>query len=70
MAKSKKLGGGGRFAALAKKVAAASAKSHPNLDADATKHIGAAVAAVQGRKKYGATKMAKMAAVGRKHSEC
>lgn len=56
MSKSMKLGGGGRFAALTAKLkrqskSAASAK---------------AIAASVGRKKYGASKMAKMAAAGRK----
>lgn len=45
--KSMKLGGGGRFATLAKKTSPA-------------------IAAAIGRKKYGAKKMAKMAAKGRK----
>jgi hypothetical protein len=54
MAKSKRLGGGGRFAALAKK--AGGGKK------------GAAIAAAAGRKKYGAKKMAQMSAAGRKRS--
>lgn len=49
-----KLGSGGRFAALKQKLAK---KGVNNL---------AAVAASIGRKKYGAKKMAKMAAKGRK----
>ncbi len=49
MAKSMKLGGGGRFAALAKKTSPA-------------------LAAYIGRKKYGASKMAKMSAKGRKRA--
>lgn len=56
MKKSIKLGGGGRFA----KVAAAAKKSgakNPN-----------AVAAMAGRKKYGAKKMAKWAAAGKKRA--
>jgi hypothetical protein len=52
--KSMKLGGGGRFA----KVKASAAKSGARDPA--------AVAAAVGRKKYGAKKMAKMAAAGRK----
>ncbi len=50
--KSMKLGGGGRFAALAKK--AGGGKK------------GAAIAAAAGRKKYGAKKMTKMARAGKK----
>lgn len=54
MAKSMKLGGGGRF----KKVAAAARKAGAkNPDA---------IAAIAGRKRYGAKKMAAMAAKGRK----
>lgn len=49
-----KLGSGARFAALEKKFAASGKVSDP-----------AALAASIGRKKYGAEKMAKMAAVGR-----
>ena len=48
------LGSGGRFAAVAK-AAAASGARNPN-----------AVAAAAGRAKYGAAKMGKMAAAGRK----
>jgi hypothetical protein len=54
MSKSMKLGGGGRFA----KVKAAAKKSGAANPA--------AVAAAAGMKKYGKTKMTKMAAVGRK----
>ncbi len=54
--KSMKLGGGGRFAAV-EKSAAASGASNP-----------AAVAAAAGRAKYGAGKMAKMAAAGKKRA--
>jgi hypothetical protein len=50
--KSMKLGGGGRFAKVAK--AAGGGKK------------GAAIAAAVGRKKYGAKKMSRMAAAGRK----
>lgn len=52
--KSMKLGGGGRFAALKKSIAKGGAKNP------------AAVAASIGREKYGAKKMAKMSAAGRK----
>ena len=58
MAKSMKLGGGGRFAKLEKSIAAKSGVKNP-----------AAVAAAVGRKKYGAKKMAKMAAAGRKRAK-
>lgn len=51
--KSMKLGGGGRFAALVKKLSASGA-SNP-----------AGAAAAIGRAKYGAGRMAKMAAKGR-----
>jgi hypothetical protein len=51
--KSMKLGGGGKFAALSKKLGSQGA-SDPD-----------ALAAYIGRKKYGAKKMAKMAAKGR-----
>jgi hypothetical protein len=51
--KSNKLGGGGRFAQV---VAAAKKGGAKNPQA---------VAAMMGRKKYGASKMAKMAAAGR-----
>lgn len=56
MAKSMKLGEGGRFEAIERK-AAASGASNP-----------AAVAAAVGRKKYGNKKMARMAARGRKRA--
>ena len=52
MAKSMKLGGGGRFAALAKK--AGGGKK------------GAAIAAMVGRKKLGKAKFQKLASAGRK----
>jgi hypothetical protein len=54
MAKKPKLGSGARFRAV-EKAAAKSGAANP-----------AAVAASAGRKKYGASKMAKMAAAGRK----
>jgi hypothetical protein len=50
-----KLGSGGRFKALTKKIAAKGKVSDPK-----------AVAAAIGRKRWGATKMAEMAAAGRK----
>ena len=55
--KSMKLGGGGRFQALKNKIAARGNVSNP-----------AAVAAAIGREKYGAKKMASMAAAGRKRA--
>jgi hypothetical protein len=54
MAKSMKLGGGGRFAALKSKLGKQGA-SNPG-----------ALAAYIGRKRYGSAKMAKMSAAGRK----
>lgn len=54
MAQSMKLGGGGRFAALKKKLAKKGA------------YNPSALAAYIGRKKYGAHKMAGMAAKGKK----
>lgn len=56
--KSMKLGGGGRFAKLEKSIAKRGGVKDP-----------AAVAAAVGRKKYGAKKMAKMAAAGRKRAK-
>jgi hypothetical protein len=56
MAKSMKLGGGGRFAKLTGKLEA------QGKSPEAAKGIAAAA----GRAKYGAPKMAKMAAAGRK----
>ena len=56
MAKSMKLGMGGRFAKVVASVKRSGAKNP------------AAVAASIGRKKYGAAKMAKMAAAGRKRA--
>lgn len=52
-----KLGMGGRFAKLTKQIAKRGGVSNPK-----------AVAAAIGRKKYGATKMAKMAATGRRRA--
>lgn len=54
MAKSMKPGGGGRFAAMKKKMATRGAKNP------------GALAAYIGRKKYGSKRMAKMSAAGRK----
>jgi hypothetical protein len=54
MAKSMKPGGGGRFAALTKKLAARGDVKNPK-----------AVAAAIGRKKWGSAKMAKWSAAGR-----
>ena len=54
MAKSMKLGGGGRFAKVEASAKAGGAKNP------------AAVAAAVGRKKYGAKKFAKLAAAGKK----
>lgn len=54
MAKSMKLGGGGRFAALKAKLAAKGGVSNPG-----------AVAAAIGRKKYGKKRFQKMASKGR-----
>jgi hypothetical protein len=59
MAKSMKLGGGGRFQKLTRKLEA-SGKS-----ANAAK----AIAASAGRKKYGAKKMASMAAAGKRRTK-
>ena len=58
MGKSMRLGGGGRFSALVSKLKKAG------------KPIGAAkaIAASAGRAKYGAAKMAKWAAAGRKRA--
>lgn len=56
MARKPKLGSGKRFASLERKLAARGARNP------------AAVAAAIGRKKYGAKKMAKLAAAGRKRA--
>jgi len=58
MGKKPKLGSGERFAKLTKSIAARGNVKNP-----------AAVAAAIGRKKYGAEKMQKMAAAGRKRSK-
>lgn len=57
MAKSMKIGGGGRFAKLKGELAHEKGISNPG-----------AVAASIGRKKYGAKKMASMSAKGRKRA--
>lgn len=64
MAKSIKLGGGGRFAKLSSSVAKSYEKK--GMPAAKAKKVGAAVAAKAAMKKYGAKKMASMAAKGRK----
>lgn len=58
MARKARLGSGGRFKALTRKLRAA------GKSAKAAKAIAAAI----GRKKYGAKKMAKMAAAGRRRA--
>ena len=57
MAKSMKLGGGGRFAKLKSEIASKSGVRNPG-----------AVAASIGRKKYGKTKFQSLAAHGRRKS--
>jgi hypothetical protein len=57
MAKSMKLGGGGRFAKLKASIAKKGNVSNPG-----------AVAAAIGRKKYGKAKMTKMAVAGKKRA--
>ena len=57
MAKSMKPGGGGRFAALKEKLSHRPGVTNPG-----------ALAAAIGRKKYGAAKMAKFSAEGRKRA--
>lgn len=57
-----KLGSGARFKALSNKVA----KEYPNKSASERRRIGAAVAAEAGARKYGKSKMTKMAVAGRK----
>lgn len=59
MAKSMKIGGGGRFEKLTQKL------QDKGKSAAAAKGVAAAV----GRKKYGAERMAKMAATGRKRAK-
>lgn len=58
MGKSMKLGGGGRFAALVKKIAAKGKVSNPG-----------AVAAAIGRKKYGKKKFQSLAKKGKSDGE-
>lgn len=64
MAKSMKLGGGGRFAKLSSKIAKGYEKE--GMSKAKAEKIGKASAAKIGRKRYGAKKMASMAAKGRK----
>jgi len=59
MGKSMKIGGGGRFDKLTKKL---EAKGKSEASAKA-------IAASAGRKKYGAERMAKMAATGRRREK-
>lgn len=64
MAKSMKLGGGGRFAKLSNSVAKSyEKKGMPKAKAE---KVGDKIAASMGRKKYGAKKMASMATKGKK----
>ena len=56
MSKSMKPGGGGRFAALKKKIEGEGKSAES----------AAAIAASAGRKKYGSARFAKMAAAGKK----
>lgn len=58
MAKSMKLGGGGRFAALKKKLESKGKSAES----------AGAIAATIGRKKYGNAKMAKWSAAGKKRA--
>jgi hypothetical protein len=67
MAKSKKLGGGGRFQALKTKVAASYRKK--GMSSAKAAKVGAGVAAKVGMKKYGKAKMTKMAVKGRKRGK-
>lgn len=64
MAKSMKVGGGGRFAALEKSISANSKKKGRKQITNP-----GAVAAAIGRKKYGNAKFQKMAATGRKRAK-
>jgi len=64
MAKKLKLGSGERFAKL--KSAVAKGYKKKGVSEERAEKIGAAVAAVQGRKKYGEKKMASMAKAGKK----
>lgn len=57
MAQSMKPGGGGRFAALKKKLSERPGVTNPG-----------ALAAAIGRKRYGAAKMAKFAAAGKRNA--
>ena len=62
--KSMKLGGGGRFAKLEDEVSKGYEKK--GMSKEKAEKIGGAVAAVKGREKYGAKKMASMAKKGKK----
>lgn len=64
--KSMKLGGGGRFQKLKKEVAASYEKK--GMSPKRAEEAGAAIAAIQGRKKYGKKKMTKMAVAGKKRA--
>lgn len=66
MAKAK-LGSGKRFKKLTNNVARGYEKK--GMSEKKAEKIGAAVAAKQGRKKYGAQKMTKMAVAGRKRAK-
>ena len=67
MAKKSKLGSGERFAKLKSKVAQSYEKK--GKSPKEAEKIGAAVAAEQGRKKYGKKKMTKLAQAGKKKSK-
>ena len=64
MAKSMKVGGGGRFAAVERSIEASNRKKGRKKMRDP-----GAVAAAIGRKKYGNAKFQKMAAAGRKRAK-
>ena len=59
--KSNKIGGGGRFAQTVDAIR----KNNPKMSVKEAK----AIAAIQGRKKYGKTRFAKMSAAGRKRAK-
>jgi len=61
-----KLGGGGKFQALKKKVASSYKKK--GVSTKKAEQIGAAIAAKVGVKKYGKAKMTKMAVAGKKRA--
>lgn len=58
------LGSGKRFEELSSKIAASYKKK--GMSSKRAEKIGAATAAIQGRKKYGQARMTKLASVGRK----